>query len=120
MLNRTPAKRVLCLRAEGLSGRAIAASQAVAGKSATAVIEAAHRLGEGWDDVAERDDAEVYALLLPDRGEHHSVFVQPYWSAVHADGQGRCHAETAAWRVHRQGVLRVWCRDELRPVLPEI
>ncbi len=83
MVNRIPAKRVLRLRAEGLSGRAIAASQGVARKSVTAVIEAADRLGVGWDDVAEREDAEVYALLFPGRGEHHSVFVQPDWSQVH-------------------------------------
>jgi len=83
MVNRIPAKRVLRLRADGLSGRAIAASQGVARKSVMAVIEAADRLGVGWDDVAEHDDAEVYALLFPDRGEHHSVFVQHDWSAVH-------------------------------------
>lgn len=43
MVNGIPAKRVLRLRAEGLSGRAIAKSQGVARKSVAAVIEAADR-----------------------------------------------------------------------------
>ncbi|AMS05920.1 IS21 family transposase [Acidipropionibacterium acidipropionici] len=83
MVNRIPAKRVLRLRAQGLSGRAIATSQGVARKSVAAVLEAADRLGVGWEDVAEREDGEVYALLFPGRGEHVSVFVQPDWAEVH-------------------------------------
>lgn len=59
MVNRIPAKRILRLRAQGLSGRAIAASQRVARRSVAAVFEAADRLGVGWDDVAERDDVEA-------------------------------------------------------------
>ncbi len=83
MVNRIPAKRILRLRAQGLSGRAIATSQRVARKSVAAVTEAADRLGISWDEVADRDDGDVYALLFPGRGEHVSVFVQPDWAEVH-------------------------------------
>ena len=84
MVSRIPAKRVLRLRAQGLSGRAIASSQGVARKSVAAVLEAADRLGVAWEDVAERDDGDVYELLFPGRGEHQSVFVQPEWEVVHS------------------------------------
>lgn len=83
MVGRIPAKRVLRLRAQGLSGRAIAVSQGVGRNSVAAVFEAADRLGVGWADVAGRDDADVYALLFPGRGEHRSVFAQPDWVDVH-------------------------------------
>lgn len=76
MVGRIPAKRVLRLRAQGLSGRAIATSQGVARKSVAAVLEASDRLGVSWEDVADREDADVYELLFPGRGEHRSVFVQ--------------------------------------------
>jgi transposase len=58
MVGRIPAKRVLRLRAQGLSGRAIASSQGVARKSVAAVVEAADRLGVCWEDVADRDDGD--------------------------------------------------------------
>ena len=47
------AKLVLQLRAEGLSGRAIAASQGMSRKSITAVLEAADATETSWDDIAE-------------------------------------------------------------------
>lgn len=85
MVRKIRAKLVLQLRAEGLSGRAIASSQGVSRKSITAVLEAADAAGIGWDDVAERADAEVYELLFPGRGEHQSVFAQPDWDRVHRE-----------------------------------
>lgn len=57
---------MLRLRAEGLSGRAIAASQAMSRKSVTAVLEAADAAGVSRDDIAERSEDEVYGLLFPD------------------------------------------------------
>lgn len=82
MVRKIKAKLVLQLRAEGLSGRAIAASQGMSRKSITAVLEAAEAAGVDWDEVAERPEVEVYALLFPGRGEHESVFVQPDWDRV--------------------------------------
>jgi len=79
------AKLVLQLRAEGLSGRAIAASQAMSRKSVAAVIDAADATGMSWDDVAELTDEQVYARLFPGRGEHESVFAQPDWEQVHRE-----------------------------------
>lgn len=73
MVNRIPAKRVLRLRAEGLSQRTIAASQRISRNSITAVYDAADTLDIDFDDIADMDDADVYALLFPGRGEHRSV-----------------------------------------------
>lgn len=83
MVRKIRAKTVLQLRAEGLSGRAIAASQGISRNSVAAVIEAADRLELDWDQAQDRTDAEVYALVFPGRGEHQSVFVQPDWAQVH-------------------------------------
>ncbi|PZT86156.1 IS21 family transposase [Brevibacterium ihuae] len=85
MVRKIRAKLVLQLRADGLSGRAIAASQGMSRKSVTAVLEAADAAGLGWDDVKDRTDGEVYALVFPGRGEHQSVFVQPDWELVHKE-----------------------------------
>ena len=79
------AKLVLQLRAEGLSGRAIAASQGMSRKSITAVLEAADATETSWDDVAELTDEQVYARLFPGRGEHESVFAQPDWEQIHRE-----------------------------------
>ena len=83
------AKLVLQLRAEGLSGRAIAASQGMSRKSITAVLEAADATETSWDDVAGLTDEQVYARLFPGRGEHESVFAQPDWEQVHWEMAGR-------------------------------
>lgn len=85
MVRKIRAKLVLQLRAEGLSGRAIAASQQMSRKSVTAVLEAADAAGLGWDDVAQRSEAQVYGLVFPGRGEHESVFVQPDWDQAHRE-----------------------------------
>lgn len=85
MVRRIRAKLILQLRAEGLSGRAIAASQGMSRKSITAVLEAADAASVGWDDVADRPEGEVYELLFPGRGQHHSVFAQPDWEKVHRE-----------------------------------
>ena len=85
MVRKIKAKLVLQLRAEGLSGRAIASSQGMSRKSITAVLDAADVAGISWDDVAERPEDEVYALLFPGRGEHESVFAQPNWDQVHKE-----------------------------------
>lgn len=85
MVRKIRAKLVLRLRAEGLSGRVIAASQQMSRKSVTAVLAAADAGGVGWDDVAELGDGQVYELLFPGRGEHESVFVQPDWDRAHRE-----------------------------------
>lgn len=85
MVRKIKAKLVLQLRAEGLSGRAIAASQQMSRKSVTAVFEAADAAGVSWDEVAERSDGDVYSLLFPGRGVHDTVFAQPDWGQVHKE-----------------------------------
>ena len=85
MVRKIKAKLVLQLRAEGLSGRAIAASQQISRNSVAAVLEAADAAKLGWDDVADLPDGEVYSLLFPGRGEHASVFAEPDWAEVHRE-----------------------------------
>ncbi len=84
MVRKIKAKLVLRLRAEGFSGRQIAA-QGMSRHSVVAVLEAASREGLGWDDVAGLDEAEVYARLFPGRGVHDSVHAQPDWADVHRE-----------------------------------
>lgn len=85
MVRKIKAKLVLQLRAEGLSGRAIAASQQISRNSVAAVLEAADAAELSWDDVAGLPDGEVYSLLFPGRGEHDSVFAEPDWAEVHRE-----------------------------------
>ena len=85
MVRNIKAKLVLQLRAEGLSGRAIAASQQISRNSVAAVLEVADAAGVRWDDIADLPDAEVYSLLFPGRSEHQSVFVEPDWAQVHRE-----------------------------------
>ena len=85
MVRRIKAKLVLELRAEGMTGRAIALAQGMSRKSVLAVFDAAEKAGIGSDGHVGRGDAEVYALLFPGRGEHESVFVQPDWEGVHKE-----------------------------------
>jgi len=84
MVRKIKAKLVLRLRAEGFTGRQIAA-QGMSRTSVAAVIDAADREGIGWDDVADLEEAEVYARLFPGRGEHDSVHAQPDWDGVHRE-----------------------------------
>ncbi|MDV8001435.1 IS21 family transposase [Rhodococcus sp. IEGM 1408] len=85
MVKKIKAKLVLQLRAEGLSGRAIAASQQISRNSVASVLEAADAAEVRWDDIAELPDAEVYSLLFPGRSEHQSVFAEPDWAQVHRE-----------------------------------
>ena len=68
MVRKIQAKLVLRLHGQGLSGRAIARSQGMSRRSVADVLDAAKAAGIGWDDVANRPDDEVYALLFPDAG----------------------------------------------------
>src|SRR5699024_7122019 len=85
MVRRVRAELILQWRAEGLSGRAIAASQGMSRKSIAAVLDAAEAAGIGWDEEAELEDEQVYAKLFPGRGEHESVFAQPDWERIHRE-----------------------------------
>lgn len=84
MVRKIKAKLVLRLRAEGFTGRQIAA-QGMSRHSVAAVIDAADREGLSWDDVADLDEQAVYARLFPGRGEHVSVHAQPDWEQVHKE-----------------------------------
>ncbi|QXQ10473.1 IS21 family transposase [Paeniglutamicibacter sp. Y32M11] len=83
MVRRIKAKLILKLRADGLSGRAISTSLGASRRSITTVLEAAEQRNISWDEVREKSENEVYALLFPGRGDHQSVFAQPDWSAIH-------------------------------------
>lgn len=85
MVRKIKAKLVLQLRNQGLSRRAIESAQGMSRHSIQAVLDAAERLGLGWDDVAELSEAETYSTLFPGRGVRESVFAKPDWSRVHAE-----------------------------------
>ncbi len=85
MVRRIKAKRVLELRAEDMTGRAIALAEGMSRKSVLAVFDAADKAGVGREGHVGRSDAEVYAFLFPGRGEHESVFVQPDWEGMHKE-----------------------------------
>src|SRR5699024_10954760 len=126
MVRKIRAKLVLQLRAEGLSGRAISASQGMSRKSVRAVFEAADAVGIGWDDIADLPDEQAYARLFPGRGEHESVFAQPDWERVHRE-LARVgvtlkllhseHAETCAARQDLAVGYDRFCRTYQRHVL---
>ncbi|MBC7761130.1 MAG: hypothetical protein H7201_04905 [Candidatus Saccharibacteria bacterium] len=56
---------MLELRAEGMTGRAIALAHGMSRKSVLAVFDAADRAGIGRDGLVGRSDAEVYQLVFP-------------------------------------------------------
>jgi transposase len=85
MVRKIRAKLILQLRNQGLSRRAIESSQGISRHSIQAVLDAAQRLGLGWDDVEELSEADVYAALFPGRGVSESVFAQPDWVRVHTE-----------------------------------
>lgn len=89
MVRKIKAKLVLRLRAEGFSGRQIAAQgmsrMSVAAVIEAGVIEAADRERIDFDDIVELDEVDVYARLFPGRGEYDSVHAQPDWERVHRE-----------------------------------
>ncbi len=85
MVRKIKAKLVLQLRNQSLSRRAIESAHGISRHSIQAVLDAADRLGFGWNDVAEMSEAEVYAALFPGRGVRESVFAQPDWPRVHTE-----------------------------------
>ena len=85
MVRKIKAKLVLQLRKQNLSRRAIESAHGISRHSIQAVLDAADRLGLGWDDVAEKTEAEVYETLFPGRGVRESVFAQPDWAQVHRE-----------------------------------
>lgn len=99
MVRKIQAKLVLRLHGQGLSGRAVARSRGMPRRSVADVLDAAKAAGIGWDDVANRPDDEVYALLFPGRGERGSVYEQPDWGKVHREFPCRRDVEDSARRV---------------------
>lgn len=85
MARKIKAKLILRLRAAGHSRNAIAKSQKMAKASVIAVFDAADALGIAWEDVEDKTDAEVYALLFPEKYSRESIFEQPDWESVHAE-----------------------------------
>ncbi|MBC7594811.1 MAG: IS21 family transposase [Kineosporiaceae bacterium] len=85
MVRKIKAKLVLQLRNQSLSRRAIESAHGISRHSIQAVLDAADRLGLGWNEVAEMSETEVYAALFPGRGVRESVFAQPDWPRVHTD-----------------------------------
>ena len=85
MVAKIKAKAVLKLRAAGHSSNAIAQSLQMAKKSVFDVFDRADELGIGYDEVADKDDDEVYRLVFPERFRAEPVFEQPDWDYVHKE-----------------------------------
>lgn len=85
MVRKIKAKRILQLRAEGLSGRTIASTQGVSRNSVAEVLNAAAANSSSWDELKDLTEDKVYELLFPGRSEHESVFAQPDWPTVHKE-----------------------------------
>lgn len=85
MVRKIKAKRILQLRAEGFSGRAIASTQGISRNSVADVLNAADAASRSWDELKDLTEEKVYQLLFPGRSEHESVFTQPDWSTVHKE-----------------------------------
>ncbi|MGH8987721.1 MAG: IS21 family transposase [Acidimicrobiales bacterium] len=85
MVRKIKAKLVLELRAQGLSGRAIAAGQGMSRRSVQAVLDAADRCGLSPNAAASMSEGDVYEALFPGRGVHESVFSEPDWTKVHRE-----------------------------------
>lgn len=77
MARKIRAKLVLKLRAAGHSRRTIARMQSMSKRSVIDVFDAADERGIGYDDVADRSNEEVYALLFPSRNVRQDVYAQP-------------------------------------------
>jgi len=56
MLRKIKAKRILQLRAEGISGRAIASTQGIPRNSVVEVITGADGLSRNWDELKDLND----------------------------------------------------------------
>ena len=78
MVRRIKTKLILKLRADGLSGRAISTSGGASRRSVSGVLEGAEQRHISWDEVREKTENEVYALLFPGRGDYQSVYA-PVW-----------------------------------------
>lgn len=99
MVSKIMAELELRLRAEGVTGRQIAA-QGMSRHSVAAVLETADREGLSWDDVAELAEQAVYARLFPGHGEHVSVHAQADWEQVHRElAWVGGDAQASTWRV---------------------
>src|SRR5699024_3351340 len=85
MVRKIRAKLVLELRAEGLSRRAIAASQSMSRNSVAAVLEAADRAGASWDDVSGMSKGAVYSPFFSGCVDPESVYAQTDLAKVHRE-----------------------------------
>lgn len=85
MVAKIQAKTILRLRAAGLSRSTIAKSHKMAKKSVCSVFDRADELDIGYDDVADKDDDEVYRLVFPEKFCTERIFEQPDWDYVHKE-----------------------------------
>ncbi len=85
MVRKFNAKRILQLRAEGLSGRIVASTQGISRNSVADVLNAADASSRRWEELKNLTEEKVYQLLFPGRSDHESVFTKPDWSTVHKE-----------------------------------
>lgn len=85
MVRKIKAKRILQLRAEVMSGRAIASTQGISRNSVAEVLTEANATSRRSDELKDLNEEGIYQLLFPGRSERESVFTQPDWATVHRE-----------------------------------
>jgi len=78
-------KRILRLRAEGISQRGIAEALGCSRNTVATVFTLADVAGVGWAEVASLDSGEVRRLLLPQQVERSSERMVPDFDEVHRE-----------------------------------
>lgn len=85
MAKKIKVKLILQLRAARHSRNSIASSQGMAKLSVMSVFDRADELGICFDDVADKDEDEVYRLIFPERHQQEVIFEQPDWNYIHKE-----------------------------------
>ncbi|MCF6412166.1 hypothetical protein I7648_00375 [Collinsella tanakaei] len=113
MARKIRAREVLRLLESGMSRNQIARTQAVSKHSVQAVAEAAAAAGIGRAEAEGMSDAEVYALLFPERVRDGPVYADLDWDRVHRE---LTRVGVALRRLHAE--YRDDARSKVGPFMP--
>lgn len=85
MVRKIKAKTIPRLNGHGLSGRVIARSLGIAGRSVDEAPAASAATGIAHPGMETKPDDEVYSMMFPDRDEWGSVYERSDWPKVHRE-----------------------------------
>ena len=83
MANKIKVKLILELRSAHMGRNAIARSRHMSVNSVGDVFHIADRLGITFEDIRDKDDAEVYRMFYPDRHTVENMYHQPDYEYIH-------------------------------------